>query len=237
MIKQANDEYGLGGSSDFFHFSKSGVYKLRVLSEPVAMATHFFGKGKRPAICYGEGKGCPFHGINPNAPADKDDKYFENPTVKFQTYLLDRSDNKEKLGEIPYSVLSVLADLQKDEDWTFESYPMPYDITVTYDKENKDPKQIYKTIGSPKREAVSTEVENDLLENLKRMPVASYVQTRKEKQMEEHKQTGIWVSDEERERKHKEAMERGMEINRATQGDVPTIEYPTEDINPEDIPF
>lgn len=234
-MKQAGDEYGVGGSSDFFNFSKSGEYRMRVLTEPVPMATHFFGKGKRGNVCYGEGKGCPFHGVNPTAGDNDEDKHYKNPTVKFNSYILDRSDGKVKLGELPWSVISVLADWQKNEDWTFETYPMPYDITVTYDKDNKDPKSIYKTIGSPKRDVISTEAENALLESVSKLPVGSYVASRKEKQMEEHKKDGLWISDEERERKHKEAVARGIELNRAEE--LPTIEYPTEDINPEDIPF
>jgi hypothetical protein len=231
IMKDAAEEHGLGGGTDFFHFSKSGDYKLRVLTQPVPMGTHFFGKGVKGSVCYGGPKGCPFHGI---IPTSETGEYYKNPTVKFNAYVLDRTDGKVKLGELPWSVVSVLSDLEKHEDWTFDGYPMPYDITVKYDKENKDPKQIYKTIASPKREPITTEVENELIEKTTKQTVEAYVESRKTKQMQEHKDKGIWLSEDVRAERQREFLEKAQV---EPTGEVPTIEYPEETINPEDIPF
>lgn len=233
-MKNAAEEHGLSGGADFFNFSKSGDFKIRVLTLPVAMATHFFGKGVKGSICYGADKGCPFHGVNPN---DENGEYYKNPTVKFSAYVLDRADGNVKLGELPWSVVSVLSDLEKDEEWTFSGYPMPYDITVKYDKENKDPKSIYKTIGSPKREAVSTEVENDLLQKQEKQSIESYVAGRKTKQCDEHKASGVWLSEDVRAERQRVFLEKAIAEQPAPTEEVPVLEYPEEEINPEDIPF
>lgn len=232
VLKQANEEYG-GGSSGFFKFEKSGVYKLRLLTKPVAMATHFFGKGQGSHICYGEDKGCPFHGEN----APKDDKGGEKkPSVKFVMYVADYSDGgKVKLGEIPYSVLGAVADLEKDEDFKFDGYPMPYDIKVTFDKENKDPKQMYKTLGAPTRSEISDEMRNILLDKVTSNSPEQFVQKRKDSELEKQKADGTWQAEQDRRQKRRDEIA-SMRVEGGGKP-IDVIEYPENDINPEDIPF
>src|SRR6185436_12988590 len=148
-MKKDQEQYGAGKKGDFFRFEKSGVYKLRVLAKPIALATHFFGKGVPASVCYGQDKGCPFHGG-------------DGPSVKFQTYVLDRTDGKVRLGELPWTVVDALATYEEDPDYTFTEYPMPFDIKVTVDKENSDPKQIYKVMPSPKHETLSSDEMGEL---------------------------------------------------------------------------
>ena len=219
MQKDA-EQYGAGKKNDFFKFDKSGVYRLRVLSKPLALATHFFGKGVPSNVCYGIDKGCPFHSG-------------DGPSVKFQTYVIDRTDGKVKLGEIPYSVLSVIADFEEDEDYAFSEYPMPYDVKVTVDKENNDPKQIYKTLASPKREPMTADEMGDLAGCLGKMPVEAYVEKRKQDQLQKHKDDGTW--DREQERRAKVAKELEESIAEGAKN-APKDDYP-EGVNPEDIPF
>lgn len=213
-MKNGAEQYGAGSQSDFFRFDKSGVYKIRILTKPIAIATHFFGKGVPSAVCYGKKEGCPHH---------KGDK----PTVKFVSYLINRTTGMVQLGELPWSVISVVAELEQDEDFKFENYPMPYDIKVTVDKENNDPKQIYKTLGSPKATPVTTEEDNQFQEKMSKLNPEEFVLKRKEKQLEKDKQSGTWISPEQMDQE-----------KQATVVDPETIEYPADDLpDPKDIPF
>lgn len=187
QMAAAGKKYGLGGGGDFFKFEKSGDYRIRVLTPMFELATHFFGKGVPGQICYGDESGCPFH--------HQDEK---SPQVRFICYVLDRTDGKVKMAELPWSVVSVIADYEQDEDWKFESYPMPYDLKIKFDKENKDPKSIYKTIASPDRTPVDGAVLGILSEKIKKLPPDEYVQKRQQKQVEAHLEEGIYQAEQER---------------------------------------
>jgi len=237
-MKAAAQEHGKSGGSDFFQFKTSGVYRVRVLSEPEAMATHFFGKGTPGSVCYGEGKGCPFHGDIPNVAEDAKEKEYKDPSVKFMCYVLDRSDNKIKIGELPWSVLQYLSKYEKDDELGFDCYPMPYDVKITVDKENKDPKQIYSVLPGQARTELTVEQRVDLEAKMGKQPIPSYIEKRKEKQADDHKSKGIWVDDATREAKHADRMKRAKEIAEENGGSTSSgIEYPKDDINPDDIPF
>lgn len=226
-MNRAAEEHGMGGGNDFFSFKKSGEYVLRVLTEPLAMATHFFGKGVPGSVCYGKDKGCPFESAR-----------YDSPTVKFQCYLIDRSDGKVKIGELPWSVISVLADLEEDNDWSFVGYPMPYDIKVKVDKENADPKQIYKTLGVPRREALTTEEENEFSRKASVQTVEQYIALRKEKQIEKHKEAGIWLSEEKRAEIEAARIAEGKAVAAAHAHEKSSeVAYPDKEYNPEDITF
>ena len=177
-MNQASEEYGVGGGGDFFTFDKSGVYKLRLLTPAFPIATHFFGKGVPAKVCYGADKGCPFHGDK--APRnDKDEE--AKPSVKFMAYVIDRRDNKIKMGELPWSVISAVTTFQEDEDYAFEDFPMPYDIKVTVDKD-ASAANIYKTLAVPTRSEVTAEEMEEFTEkNTKKSPDV-YVEQRKSKQ-------------------------------------------------------
>ena len=94
-------QYGGHTSSDRFEFEE-GANKMRVLTFPVILATHFIGgKGGTAVICVGIDEGCPFHGDK----APKDDKGNEKaPSLKLVSYIIDRRDDKVKLAELPLSV-------------------------------------------------------------------------------------------------------------------------------------
>ncbi len=225
-MDQVAQEHGMNGNADFFSFKKSGDYTLRILSKPLAMATHFFGKGTPGSVCYGKLEGCPFHTAD-----------HENPSVKFQCYVIDRTDGKVKIAELPWSVVSVISDYELDPDWSYQGYPLPYDIRVKVDKENKDPKSIYKTLGVPRREPLTVEEENAYSRKQGELSVEKYIEGRKTKQIEKHKEAGIWITEEQRAEIERKRLEEGARIA-AEQGDVvPEVKYPDEEINPEDIPF
>lgn len=183
------EEHGMGGNKDFFQFEKSGSYVLRVLTKPLALATHFFGKGQPSSVCYGYEKGCPFHGTG----APKDDKGKEKaPSVKYMAYVIDRSDGQIKIGELPWSVVSRIADFEEDTEIGFSEYPMSRDIKVKVDKENKDPKSMYKTDSSVKEIPVEGDTLIDLNKKKEHTTIEQFIQKRKEKQLEKHKNDGTW---------------------------------------------
>lgn len=73
-------------------------------------------------------------------------------------YVLNRKTGTIQLAEIPYSVVHMYEKLSEDPDWDFAELPMPYDITVNYDKPNKK----YTMQPSPKREDLAPEILEEL---------------------------------------------------------------------------
>lgn len=172
-IQNKAKEYGAtGNSSDFFQFEK-GQNKVRILARPEVLATHFFGKGNPSVVCVGVDEGCSHH-------KDTDQK----PSLKLATYVIDRKDGNVKLAELPLSVSYSLNDLQEDEDYSFDDFPMPYDVKITYDPDNDDPKAKYRLVGSPKREELTEEERKAFDEAMEKMTPEQYVEKRKAKSKE-----------------------------------------------------
>lgn len=194
-IKNESKKYGGGSNSDFFTFEE-GVNRMRILVQPKVIAYHFPAEG-RPDVCVGIDEGCTHH--KPDA---------KKPTIRLCTYVIDRKDNKVKFAELPLSISYSLNDLQDDEDYAFEGFPMPYDVKITHDPKNPDPKAKYRLVNAPHSDI--TELEKTDLENaMLKMTPEGYVQTRKDKQ------AGAIPQKEE-------------SLNEA---------FPTDDIDPKDIPF
>jgi hypothetical protein len=198
-IKDEQKKYGaVGGGGDYFHFDNAGMYKMRILVQPKVIATHFFGKGNPAAVCIGVEEGCQFH---------KEDE--KKPSIKLATYIIDREDKKIKLAELPLSISYALQDLQNDIDFAFDEFPMPYDVKITYDPENNDPKAKYRLTPSPKQEAIKDDEREALDKAMEKQTPEQYVENKKKRQKE--KDSG-------------EVSPRKSE-------------YPADDINPDDIPF
>jgi len=200
-IKNEQKKYGTGGG-DYFKFESKGVYKIRILNQPKVLATHFFGKGNPAVVCKGIDEGCPYHG------QEKDGTPIKRPSIKLVTYVIDRSDDKIKIAELPLSVSYSLNDLQQDEDFAFDSFPMPYDVKITYDPDNNDPKAIYRLVGSPKQEPLTKDEEAILKELMAKQTPEQYVEFRKGK---------------------KEVKEEPYDYKKAA--------YSDDQPNPEDVPF
>jgi hypothetical protein len=130
-LKDAEKEYEIGGG-DYFKF-EDGDNKIRILTMWEPLATHFIKIGTKinAHVCYGKDKGCPYH--DEGAPLDEKGNP-RTPSVKFVTYICDRKDgDKIKVADLPYTIIKKVAGLQQDEDWQFDSFPMPYDLKITYD--------------------------------------------------------------------------------------------------------
>ena len=85
---------------------------------------------------------------------------------------------------------------------------MPYDVKITHDPDNTDPKAKYRLIGSPAKDGLSEAEQTDFSEHMKKLTPEDYVAKRKAK-----------VKD--------------ASIPEYNGG----IKYPTEEISPEDITF
>jgi hypothetical protein len=210
-------KYGGSVSSDRFEFSK-GANKMRVLTFPEIIATHFLGAGGKTAVvCVGVDEGCPYHGEG--APKDERTGADKAPSLKLVSYVIDRRDGKVKLAELPLSVRYGLQDLQNTEGFEFADFPMPYDIQVLHDPDNKDPKAKYRTTGIPKMVPLAAEEEAEFDEAMKRITPEQYIEKRKNK-AKTGSSAPITSAEDTRE------------------APLPTPDgYPTEDINPSDVPF
>lgn len=187
---QLEKEVGEMNNRDYdFYKMVEGENKMRILSEGEVVRQYFFGKGIKPSICYGKEKGDPYS-INP--PIDKQTGEPKKPSIKYTCYVLDRVDNKVKLADLPYSVIKSVSELQQDSDWVFDEFPMPYDIKVNY-KPNESPANMYTVIGSPKREDLPQEILEQLNKLMETANPKDLIQKKKDKQMREHMEQGIWI--------------------------------------------
>lgn len=219
-MEKDQEKYGTGKKSDFFKFEKTGVYKLRILTKPVAIATHFFGAGVPASVCYEEGMGCPFHGG-------------DGPATKYLAYAINRADSKLVIVEMPKSVMWQVSDYSEDEDYAFTDYPMPYDIKITFDKEAL-PKDMYKVMPSPNKQPITEAEQAELTAKLAKLKIEALVEKRMNDALEKHKADGTYAREMERRQKLQDDLNAELAANGKKE---PAIVYPEESINPDDIPF
>jgi hypothetical protein len=240
QLNQSTKEYGVDQSKSYFKFEK-GDNRIRILTAGEVLAIHFFGAGIKASTCYGVEKGCPFHGEN--ATKNKEGKEIK-PVIRYTCYVLDVNDKDEKiqLADLPYSVIKQVGEYQSNEDYSFDSFPMPYDITVKYDPESSSPVNTYKVIASPKRQEISSNVKERLEELMGILTPVEHVEKKKNWQINEHKKDGKWISPDQIEKNRKNWREKtnaeyAKKIESGESEPVESIEYPKEDIHPDDIPF
>lgn len=198
-LNQAEQSEHSGGSSNWFKV-KEGVNKLRILSEPEVMFEDF-----KMGICYHE---CGYTG-----------------NAKYLAYVLDRADNKVKLYKIPYGIFQTIAKLESDEDYSFEGFPMPFDIKIS--AVNAGTKEVkYTVLPGP-----VSRIDDEVLEVLsKQKPAKDIIDIFQAKNLEKHRMDGTW----EKEQARREALGKELDEGRKAFENKSSDE---EDINPEDIPF
>lgn len=214
-LDKAASQYGgtTGGGSDFFKF-KQGKNIIRILNFPEVLATHFIGgRGGTAVICIGIDEGCKYHGDE----AVKDEKGEEKkPSLKLVSYVIDRADGTIKLAELPLSIRYALKDLQETDGFEFSDFPLPYDVQIIHDPDNKDPKAKYRMTGIPKMTPLSKEEQEMFDKVMERMTPEQYVEKRKSKVRGEPSTSSPMQQ---------------------TASAPKPVDYPTEEINPDDIPF
>lgn len=139
--------------------------------------------------------------------------------TKYLSWVLDHSDNKIKQIRIPYIIMNDIVSLMssKGTGYDFAEFPMPYSVTIK--AVNAGTKEVQYTV-IPDRE--NTPVPQTILDELaKKKTPAQVVEMFKKWTEEKHRQDGTW------DRLHGKSNDESFD----------TIEYPADDINPNDIPF
>lgn len=179
--KDAQQYGGSAGSGSTFQFERAGTYRMRILTKPKVLATHFFGRGNPSVICVGKDNGCKFHG---DAMKDKDGKEAK-PSIKLMTYVILRDDNNSvKLAELPLSISYSLDNLQNDEDFKYNDYPLPFDVKIKYDPNNPDPKAKYQLLPTPQFTPLTDEEQVEFDKKMEFETPEQYIEKRKQKQLE-----------------------------------------------------
>lgn len=152
------------GGGDWFKMN-DGENRFRVLTEFEVIF-----KDYKEGICYTD---CGWQG-----------------TPKYMCYVAVREkdiDGNErweiKLAELPSTVGDAIVNLQVDEDYGFDSLPMPYDVKVNREKTGTEAKDVKYHI-LPGKE---TELPAEVIEELdKKTAIPEVVKRLKEKNMEKH---------------------------------------------------
>ena len=143
---------------------------------------------------------------------------------KYLTQILDRADGKIKLMKIPYSIYTTIAEYQTDEDYAFEDFPIPYDIKVK--AVGAGTKEVSYTALPKKVRELSDEDEQkfkELLADEKYKTPAEIIEKMKSNHVEKHKEDGTW------DKRQEDKAQLAKDL-KGTQEDVPTIEYPEEEL-------
>lgn len=201
----------MGGDSDFYKF-KEGDNKLHILTEPkIKVSRYNYG------ICY---EGAPYcqqdvmdkeyaKALEDAKAAGKNPKDVSRPNLskKWMCWAINRATGGLVLVDIPYGVSKTLKEFMESDEAGFKSWPMPYGINIKAKGAGKKTVE-YEVIASRKETPIT---EEELAELAKKATVESILERMKQKQ--------------------KDKME--GKVTDTSGG----IEYPTDDINPEDIPF
>jgi len=246
-VEAAMNELGKssGGSSTFYKIQEGNNNVVRVLTEGKTYATLRMGVGQYRTL-YGKEKGDPLRsrmdwdhdkeGRVLYPLSDRDEETEARASIRSVYYIIDRNDGKVKQAEFPYSVAKQLGELQNNPDYFFEEMPMPYDIRITYNKSNP-PAQMYKVDVKPASAAPTKEQLENLEKRMEKYSPEAVVEEKKKRQMEEDMKRGIWIDEDER-AKLADEFNKQMNATAAQQrASEPVIQYPDDDIKPEDIPF
>lgn len=233
QLEQDSEKYGVRKeNSDYFNIEEGNQNVIRILTEGVVYANHYLGKGVKSPICYGGEKGCPI--------MDEEGKFHSiKLSVKYAIYILDRNDGKVKLATLPYSVMKGIGSLQENPDYSFEMFPMPYDIRITY-KKDEAPATMYKVDAIPKLTGVTEQERKKLDEKFTEITPEEFVQKMKDKQIKKDQENGSWRSLDEiktNEDKNSENLKKEIKEIKEKKEEIQPWREDEEQINPEDIPF
>lgn len=176
-LKQYLKDYDEGTlpaqNNDYFNVGKNEKAKIRILVEPVNFAQYWDNAMNKPFILVGADEGCPYSG--------KVDKV----TVRYMTWVLDYKahENGEpavKLYEMPATIAKAIKKLQMEDEYNFDTYPMPYDLNIARD----DTKEIVEYSVLPARQ--NSDVPAVILENMPNLSApADIIEAKKQKRIKE----------------------------------------------------
>lgn len=133
-------------------------------------------------------------------------------SMKFMCYILDRSDSEIRIAKLPKTIADKIADWEVDDEMPITGYPMTYDVKVK--AEDAGTKEVKYSVD---RSIKQIEIDEDTTKKLaKKKDIVDIIEAMKDKSRE------------------KNGVARLSPKTTATHG---TIEYPTEEIDPDSIPF
>lgn len=167
QLEHDAEEHNMQQGGDWLKI-KDGDTKIRIMVMPKIIVSRFkFGK------CY---KGAPY--CQPEELA-KDNASL---TYRYLAWVINRADGKLYLYEMPLTIYKTIAKLQKNEEYTFETFPMPYDITITAEKAGT--KEVSYQIAPARKNTEISEGELAMLS--KQKSVEDLVERMKEKAKEDY---------------------------------------------------
>lgn len=116
-FKEDFDTGSTSGKDDYFKV-KEGANVVRILDEPAIIVSRFE-NGKFMGVCF---EGAPYcTGLAEGERLHK----------KWKTWVIDRADGKVKLYDMPFTVAKEIRALLDNKDYTFDGFPMPFDLTIS----------------------------------------------------------------------------------------------------------
>jgi len=186
------------GGGEYYSLEQ-GENKVRLLSDPVRVMKLYDPATKKSKIAFAN---C---------------GYSAESKPRWIAYVLNYRNNQIELGEFAHSIMKQVLEYKNNEDYAFETSPMPYDITIKKTGELLDTEYTV----MPARQ--NSDIDPAILDELKKKKTCSDIkQAWQEKQLKELAEDPEWVAE------FKARQEQESEQ---------AIEYPDDDINPEDIPF
>lgn len=196
QFEKQTAEHGIGvGGSEGFWKPVEGANKIRIVAEPeLTVSRYKFG------VCYEGAEYCKKENLGPK----------ENLSYKWLTWIIDRTMDKQYLYSMPFSVTKMITSLKTNEEYAFEDFPMPYDITLNV--KNAGTKEVEYSVVPSRKETPLTAPELELYGT--QTPIADVLDAMKEKAR----------------KTHSDAVQEPDEADKK-------IAFPEAEINPEDIPF
>lgn len=145
---------------------KEGQNTIRIVDEPKKFLSRF-----KQGICYEGAPYCQMDSLDEG----------ESLTLRYKTWIIDRKDGVMKIYDMPNTVAKALKTFKDDPDYSFDGFPMPYDITIT--AENAGTKEVKYTV-LPRKESSLTPEEVEVLKS--KTPAAEIVAKYQEKAKKEY---------------------------------------------------
>lgn len=227
-------EYGMGGGgrkNDWFEI-REGDNKIRILTPTTVMVSHY-SKGGYQGICIGKPE-CPGCQRDDELTAQKKAEPDEEKAkkirltrnIKHLCWVLDYGaiermskdptliEEEIKLAKLPHTVAKSLKAYQENPEYTFSEAPMPYDVTLN--AKGAGTTTVEYTLTAARQ---NTELSSEILAKVEKLTEPEVIiEKMKDKKK---KELGVPVGD--------SSVDGGAESR--------SVEYPEEDINPNDIPF
>lgn len=188
--------------NEFFKL-KAGDNKVRVLTDPVRVMKYYNQAAKKSFIAF------------------KDCGYSADTKPRWLCYVYNHEKEAIELAELPHTIAKQMLEYKDNDDYKFDSCPMPYDVTINKKGENLETE--YNVIPARK----NSDIPKETLDELKTLkPCGEIKKAWQEKELENLSKDEEWLN----------GYKKRVKARKSKTEDE-TIEYPEEDISPEDIPF